>query len=221
MNTFQIVWFNTHILTQLQRAQSIMNRACILCCKCNLYIMPETHVTQMSAGTSFIHSFLMHSPLGWAWRHDGTILLRWSWVFRPITSYGHLRQSVFSLQLCTEQETRQRFPGFLCSCHSLPRPRHPGRVLTFFTCAHKSCYGSSVFVSEMNSHNRDGAVGKERILQWSKHTTREHTSSGTTWPQPPLFCSFTPCYRRRFTLPLPLWPFSTLLSPSEMLSIIF
>ncbi|KAI4538631.1 hypothetical protein MG293_012034 [Ovis ammon polii] len=30
---------------------------------------------------------------------------------------------------------------------SVLRPRHPGRVLTFFTCAHKSCYGSSVFLS--------------------------------------------------------------------------
>ena len=93
--------------------------------------MPETYVTQMSAVTSFIYSLSTCKVLGWAQRHDGMILLRWSRVFHPIT-YMHWRQSVFLCSFALSKDRGRVTPGFeflsLCTCHLLPAIRHPAGI---------------------------------------------------------------------------------------------
>lgn len=101
---------------------------------------------------------------------------------------------VFSTALHWVRSEAERFPGFeflsLCTCHLLPRPRHPGRMFTFLMCAHKSCYGSSIFVSEMNCHITGMGLLERRGSFSEANTQHVNTLLGTTWPQPPL-CSFT------------------------------
>lgn len=114
----------------------------------------------MSAGTSFIHSFLMHKPLGWAWRHGGTILLRWSWVFRPITTdIWDSRCFLYSFALSKKRGRDSLAFSVLVLIHCPDPVTQAGYSPS--SRVHTRAAGSSVFVSEMNSHNRDGVVGKE------------------------------------------------------------
>lgn len=192
MNTFQIVWFNTHILTQLQRAARALWTGPAYFAVNATYIYNAWDARNPDVSWDLIHPFIPHAQaprLGMeTWRHDLTkmVMSLPSHNLRTFETVG-----VFSTALHWARNEAERFPGFLCA-----------RVIHCPDPVTQAGYSPSSRV-----HTRAATGPAYSWVKWTHITgmgllerrgffseaNTQHVNTlllGTTWPQPPL-CSFT------------------------------